>query len=360
MHGGRRYEAIDMLRILAAASVVVFHYFYFNPAYAGAFSRSVRSAASYGYLGVQLFFMISGYVITLSAIGRRRSEFALARFVRLWPAFVMCLVLTVSANAMAGSVPQLPTVLANLTMMPRLFGVANIDGVYWSLMFEILFYVAVAVLLVGGPNFVGRLRVFAVVWLMLAVAGLFVRFGKLGTLFALEFAPYFIVGIAVFLVRNAGNWARDRALLAVAVLVAVVFAVIQADGVGDAEFSAASEAEQSGMTLRVRPNAWICALIIVASTMALLGSTVVEVGPRLARVAFVLGGVSYPLYLLHNSFGSVLVNWTVERMGVCYSLLLGVGIVTTVCYLVWKMEVPLRKRLLGFAKTPSRRPDQSN
>lgn len=360
MHGSRRYEAIDMLRILAAASVVVFHYLYFYPPYAGAFSRSVQSAASYGYLGVELFFMISGYVITLSAIGRRRSEFAFARFARLWPAFVMCLVLTVAANAMAGSVPQPRTVLANLTMMPRLFGIASIDSVYWSLMFEILFYVAVAVLLVGGANFVGRLRVFAVVWLMFAVAGLFVRFGKLATLFALEFAPYFIVGIAVFLVRNAGDCARDRALLAAAVLVAVVFAVIQADGVGDAEFSAVSEAEQSGMTLRVRPSAWICALIVVASAIALLGSTAVEVGPRMARMAFVLGGVSYPLYLLHDSFGSVLVNWTAERTGVCWSLLLGVGIVTTVCYLVWKVEVPLRKRLLGFAKRPGVGPGPSN
>ncbi len=38
----------------------------------------------FGYLGVALFFMISGYVITLSAANRSALEFAISRFVRLY------------------------------------------------------------------------------------------------------------------------------------------------------------------------------------------------------------------------------------------------------------------------------------
>ncbi len=80
MQAKQRFAAIDLLRILAAAAVMAFHHLFYYRSYAAAFAPDIQTAASYGYLGVPLFFMISGYVITQSATGRTRGQFAFARF----------------------------------------------------------------------------------------------------------------------------------------------------------------------------------------------------------------------------------------------------------------------------------------
>src|SRR5260370_9764334 len=151
--------------------------------------------------------MTRGYVITESATGRTGGQFAFARFVRLWPAFVICLGITVVVRQLVGPAPGGWVILGNLTMVPHLFGVPYIDDVYWSLMYEIFFYVGVTILLVGSSNFVQRLRIFAAVWLGLALLGLFGTLPKLHTLQTLDFAPYFGAGLAIFLVRSHSSTA---------------------------------------------------------------------------------------------------------------------------------------------------------
>jgi peptidoglycan/LPS O-acetylase OafA/YrhL len=345
MQAKQRFAAVDLLRILAAVAVVAFHHLYYYPTHAGAFAREVQVGASYGYLGVQIFFMISGYVITQSAMGRTRRQFAFARFVRLWPAFVICLAITVVARQIAGPAPGAWVVLGNLTMMPRLFGVPYVDDVYWSLMYEIFFYAGVTMLLVGSGAFVLRLRVFTAVWLALALLGLAVELPKLHTLLALEFAPYFAVGISVFLVRNAGNANADCVLLAASLALAFVFAAIQAPGVGDAVFTTASSTDAGPFTNRIRPNAWLCGAIVLAGAGALYASTILKTGPRLSRAALALGGISYPLYLLHNSFGSVLIE-AAPPGRILLSVVLAMSAVAAICYGVWRIEVPVRRHLM--------------
>jgi peptidoglycan/LPS O-acetylase OafA/YrhL len=344
----QRYAAVDLLRIFAAGAVVAFHYLYYYPDIAGAFRREIQASASYGYLGIQLFFMISGYVITLSAVGRTRGQFAFARIVRLWPAFLICLGLTVLALAVAGRSPAASIVLGNITMMPRLFGVPYVDDVYWSLLYEIFFYVAVAIM-VGSGDFVERLRPFTAVWLGLAVVNQIVELPKLRVLLALQYAPYFAVGISLFLARHAGKSLANRVLLAVSLALSVLFAALQAPGVGDVVFSTAPLAEASRFADRIRPDAWICGLIVAAGAGALYAGTVLETGPRLSRAAFALGGISYPLYLLHDSFGSVLLGWAWPASPPL-SLAVAMSVVAAICYGVWRLELPVRRQLLAASR----------
>jgi peptidoglycan/LPS O-acetylase OafA/YrhL len=205
------------------------------------FPRQIQAAASHGYLGVQIFFMVSGYVITQSAIGRTRGQFVFARVVRLWPAFLICLGLTVIALAVAGRSPA-GIVFGNITMLPRVFGVPYVDDVYWSLMYEIFFYAAVAIM-VGSGDFARRLLPFTASRLGLSLVDQVVHLSKLRVLLALEFAPYFAVGISLFLVRHAQKGVANYALLAASLVLAVLFTAIQARGVGDAAFSTIPLAE---------------------------------------------------------------------------------------------------------------------
>src|SRR5215467_4825559 len=93
----QRVNEIDLLRFLAALSVVLFHYSFRGYA---ADSMSLMPYpplapfAKYGGLGVELFFMISGFVILMTAANGSLKGFVASRFVRLYPAFWTCCTIT--------------------------------------------------------------------------------------------------------------------------------------------------------------------------------------------------------------------------------------------------------------------------
>ena len=85
-----RIDFIDALRVLALGSVICFHYF-FSGISRGSLTSVEKSRifgiAQYGYLGVELFFMISGFVILYSTQNRSALDFAKRRFWRLYPMY---------------------------------------------------------------------------------------------------------------------------------------------------------------------------------------------------------------------------------------------------------------------------------
>lgn len=165
----KRLDLLDYGRLAAALSVMAFHYF-FNGIRNGKIASisavpELAGVAVYGHLGVQFFFMISGYVIFFSAAGRRPSEFLVARALRLFPAFWIAVLLTsLCAMLLAGPAMDvtLPEVLINLTMVPTLFGVGFVDGVYWTLQLELAFYALVLCALLAGLG--KRLETLVLLW----------------------------------------------------------------------------------------------------------------------------------------------------------------------------------------------------
>src|SRR5438270_12403196 len=86
----------------------------------------------YGYLGVHVFFILSGFVILLTAYEKNALGFALARFIRLYPAYWICVTLTAFALVLAGDQQHLSLrqYFANLTMVHGYFGIRDVSGVY--------------------------------------------------------------------------------------------------------------------------------------------------------------------------------------------------------------------------------------
>ena len=93
-----RLAILDGLRLVAALMVVSYHYISRADAWGRGgrhgFPTIVDSAAHYGFFGVELFFLISGFVICMSAMGRGLGEFFVARVVRLYPAYWFAILLT--------------------------------------------------------------------------------------------------------------------------------------------------------------------------------------------------------------------------------------------------------------------------
>ncbi|MGV1871398.1 acyltransferase family protein [Agrobacterium rosae] len=171
-----RYENIDALRAIAALSVVVQHFFgdiiheATNPQ--GIAYYVATSSVSYfdaGRFGVVLFFLISGFVVPFSIKGTHPlHRFAVSRFFRLFPAMWLALACLAVASAMHGQWPSLPTLLANMTMLPAAFRQPWMSGSYWTLTIEILFYVLSAGLFALG--FLYRPAIVAVFAILLASA----------------------------------------------------------------------------------------------------------------------------------------------------------------------------------------------
>ena len=101
-----RVEVLDLLRMIAVLAVIAFHFGYRGPATftgAGVALPDIANLAKYGYLGVQLFFVISGFVIAYSAEGRTSTAFAIARVARIYPGFLFCMTATFLATLAFGA-----------------------------------------------------------------------------------------------------------------------------------------------------------------------------------------------------------------------------------------------------------------
>ncbi|MFC5684425.1 acyltransferase family protein [Flavobacterium sp. MAHUQ-51] len=148
-----RLLELDALRGIAALVVVFFHY------------TMGRSQAELGYnlgcIGVDMFFIISGFVIFMSIEQTNNWKvFLWHRFIRLYPVYWFCVSLTTIAIFFTNyfvfkentndvlSLSFLLRYVANLTMFQYYMGISNIDGPYWTLNIELFFYILIAFILV--------------------------------------------------------------------------------------------------------------------------------------------------------------------------------------------------------------------
>lgn len=291
-----RSPELDLLRFLAASAVVFYHYTY-RPAIHGVPSISAYGATQelsrYGYLGVPLFFLISGFVISWSAEGRTPGQFASARFKRLYPMFWIGMTLTLIVVAITGGRPYLlhPGVIAaNLTMLPGRFASESIDGVYWTLAIEMKFYVYMFILIAARQ--IPKLEWWLYAWLAaLLCATSRPDIHALASLTILPYGFYFVGGALSYIIRSRGlNLGRVLAILVC--LVTSAFYEIKAS----AEFTTAP--------LLANPA-------VVVSLLALCYVLIVAVAVRSFKLPapglmFALGSLTYPLYLLHNVIGKEL------------------------------------------------------
>ena len=147
---GRIYE-LDALRGIAVLAVILFHYtFKYNEEY-NQIGLENSFNFSYGHFGVELFFIISGYVIfmTVDKIKTAR-QFIWLRFTRLFPVYWTGVVFTfvlVSLIGLPGREITFKAFLFNFTMLQDLFQIPSVDGAYWSLLPELMFYLAMLILI---------------------------------------------------------------------------------------------------------------------------------------------------------------------------------------------------------------------
>jgi peptidoglycan/LPS O-acetylase OafA/YrhL len=157
---GRRLDFLDALRGVAVALVLVQH---IGERLFPAAREFGAHVAQLGQLGVVLFFLCSGFIIPASLErhgdgGRsaRLRSFWRSRFFRLYPLYWVslagALLLAGFGRGAAAGVLGTGGWLANATMLQGLVGVPHALGIYWTLTYELLFYVSVSLLYLAGRH----------------------------------------------------------------------------------------------------------------------------------------------------------------------------------------------------------------
>lgn len=288
----RRLQALDALRGIAALAVVLFHYTT-NLRYNYPQFRPLLSFP-YGHFGVELFFVVSGFVIFMSlARARSVADFAVSRFARLFPAYWAGLLLTASLLATGGLADRTighTDTLFNLTMLQEFFGVPHVDGVYWTLARELVFYLLMGLLLARKKTS----RVHAVMGLLLALqaaasiadrTGLTaLRDNHAASLLLYPFVHLFAAGIALYGIHRTPKSRPDWLLLSAALVCEL---------------------------LLPRPDGGKLGHLIVVSAIAAVGLVATGRLQWLAtRPLLWLGSISYALYLVHQNIG----YWLIHRL----------------------------------------------
>ena len=301
----RAYE-IDLLRFCAALAVVFFHWSFRGAAAGGPSALSypwLAPAARYGYLGVELFFMISGFVILMSASGGSMRDFLVSRLVRLYPAFWVCCSLTFVWAWLAADPKFVFTLwqyIVNLSMLSGFVGVPSIDGVYWSLFVEIRFYLLVLLVLAFG--WMPRIERLLALWLAVATLQQVVRTGPLWHWLMAEHAAFFIGGATCFVIYRQGGTAR-RYLVLLGAWVLALYRSIQALRELDVQLG-------SGL------DPFTVGLIVSVFFALMLGVASGRLGALRRPVWLSLGMLTYPLYLLHQNIGYMVFNQWHGRVNV--------------------------------------------
>jgi exopolysaccharide production protein ExoZ len=302
-----RIESVQVLRGIAAMLVVFSHaglFLALAPQYNLGSSYLVPSeaVASMGAIGVDLFFVISGFVMTLGArrfTGPRGAGlFLIQRFVRIAPLFYLACLVMLAEVLRAGLRVETASVFNSLTFIP-VFD----DGTYswplhylgWTLMFEWVFYLLVAVLIASGRG--GRhiplLVVLAAVPLLGALLDPQLMLGRvLSNPILWEFA----LGTIACILYERCLLGRFRTLLVSCALLilltgAVALRVSPEDLVGVGENTIMGENEAAARTLL-----WGVPAFVFFAAVVGLG----DVGDGwLGRLLKRLGDASYSIYLSH-------------------------------------------------------------
>ncbi|MER0482234.1 acyltransferase [Streptomyces sp. Edi2] len=340
--GPSRLRALDGLRLLAALMVAAYHFGGRNgeisQAWGGSPAHQFPTAAplfAYGCLGVQIFFVISGFVICLSGWGRTLRAFVASRVSRLYPAYWAAILLVTAVFALPWvAYKALPPseVLTNLTMLQQPLGVDRVLGVCWTLWAEMRFYAlfALCVILPGATR--GRVVLFCAGW---TLAGAFAQAAHqpfLDTVLMPEYAPFFIGGVGLYLLHRYG--ARDPiawAIVLVSWLIGQHYAVA---GLWHAP---------SATAFSYRSTAGIIAVVTLG--FALVAAVALgKLHWANWRWLTVAGALTYPFYLVHEHLGWVVVRALHHGLGLpsYATLLLTVALMLLLAWVLHRfVERPL-------------------
>ncbi|MGW0574715.1 acyltransferase family protein [Streptomyces sp. NPDC002920] len=339
--GGGRLRALDGLRLIAALMVACYHYGGRGGEITHAWGTSaakvfptLHTPFAYGCLGVQVFFVISGFVICMSGWGRSLRSFFASRTARLMPAYWVAVLLVSAVFALPVVVYEAVSpsdVLVNLTLLQQPLGVDRVLGVDWTLWAEVRFYALFALFVVLPGANRRRVILFCAGWILAAAITQGAHQPLLDIVFMPEYAPFFIGGVGLYLVHRDRRDPYAWGIVGVSFLIGQHYAVR----------SLWNAADPNAFAHR---TSWGI-IAVVAFGFIAVGAIALGWLDRVNwRWLTVAGALTYPFYLVHEHLGWVVVQTLHRHLGVpsYATFLLTIASMLT---LAWVMNKVVEERL---------------
>jgi len=330
----KRLDYIDLLRVIALGAVIAFHYFYSaivrgrTPNVA---ESPVMGWAQYGYLGVELFFMISGFVIMSSTKGISAGNFLKKRFLRLFPMYWIALILIFFVSQFGFW--QKPGLISenlyySLTMTPESFSHNWLDAAHWFLERQLQFYLFILIILT-------------------------VRLGK-------YLSPIFqwwaIIGFIwnAFGFDNYGIWYLNGFFALISG--GAIISSIRATGFTRLRMVALLSSYLWAITSRIDLIPWldenrgpghsaiVIGLVITSMYFLMLLTLTRGVSGIHLRGIATAGAITYPLYLIHNRLGGLAIARFASPENQYFIYLIVVVFSIFIAYGILKVESRIMKR----------------
>ncbi len=337
------YPLLDAVRFFAAFWVMNYHY------YMGLSGE--LHWYRYGNLGVQLFFIISGFVIVQSLHGKTLRQFATGRFIRLFPLFWILCTLTYLITRVVPHTEHLQFIeyVSSMTMLGDKFnGYAGfgslVDPSYWTLSVELIFYTGIGLFayLFSYKNiryFFAALVAFSmIVFTWHIYQNFYIR------LALVQHISYFAFGgaLALIVTKQAATLFEKRFDWGLLFISAAYATIIYPQAFSPHLTPHFLDGLLTGI-LHITFFTGIMALVFLSQHVK---------SSRAIRILAILGGLTYPLYLLHQTIGNTLIRYAAEnsilsRTAITTSVIVLIISVAYITYLLDKrMRVWMQKKLL--------------
>jgi peptidoglycan/LPS O-acetylase OafA/YrhL len=315
----------------------------------------------FGWVGVEIFFVISGFVIANSAAQSSPGAFLLGRALRLYPAIWVCATATFLVLLLFGSGPAseiiLPYIHAML-MVPK--GVTGqwLDEVYWTLAAETAFYGLVFCAMLTRRITLRHLAfgltvysaIFNVVALLVASCTtpsdlpylVILMFRVPCAAFLLSHGCFFALGIWLFISANRELTALEQLAVAVTCLSGAAEIYVFASFFLE---SIPAIADQSAL---VPIMVWALAVLLIALAARRNRRSAGAAAPEAPAYLRTLGLITYPLYLTHNVIGAAIIRALIDAgFDATSALWIALGLLVLVCWFICaKIEPAIRAALM--------------
>jgi len=285
-----RNVLLDYIRAAACLLIVFYHY---TQRFSELFDQGTDwlFRVPWGYMAVSVFFMLSGYLAVVkdeSSLSLR--QYTKKKVLRLFPAYWICLPITflVTSLFVPSRAVSVGAFLFNFTMLESFVGIEPVDGAYWTLANELVFYAFIAITTVILRKR-ETLPVYGLIWVILLLIYQFVSndslvFAAIGKIIAKQYGHMFVLGMSLFYLFDQKNNSM-KAMSVINIFLALVYQYI---------------VFESGYFCYMTISGVLIGICIVLNNKSFeLPVTVKKILCPLEMVA----GISYPLYLIHQNTG---------------------------------------------------------